>query len=878
MPKIIEIKEFTEIITNADPQDIPQNALTRMENALPQPGKVVKTHGFGDNFYRDKVDVIANPGIVWDDRQAWNDGKYWIDSALATALDRNFDNVVVFVHREFDNIPNGSGPGYAVIAYTVDETTGIVSLFYWDGDSWADIAGLLKNTFITFYHKKAANPIIQHNDILRFLPGNISDVGGNEAKTIWIGYLDRDLFDENITAGTAAEVTAGTKTYEKGFYNFRAEILKPDLIADNWTVAPGLDPEVLFLSGGTFNPDNAGCVRFYKFSFVYDGVQESELSDVIKADFTEDSFLNINLTFRKSAVNKRITALKVYRSLYSESGYKLVHTCDLTRKADKVLADDDALSGRWNIYYPALADINFDPVNSNYWIGVRNPADGAPSNPEDYTWKQIIAPTGTGHTVFTIDGGEDAWGGDYWDYRCSLKNQPVGGGDYGYLHSASFGVYCGTKTIILPDQDLSVENYAGAVIWVDHASAEQYYFQVLGNKEKAIHLGDDDIEENGPLDWKMCSVANGLFFVDAETIGGTVPVLHLRLFDTGLADGADAPLKNKINIKVNTEFALMFKDRLFTLNNVLDPADKKEVRPGWGGYSEMNQPDVLPDSNALTLPDREGGPGTGLAIVFGAVIFMKKHALFRLLVNDPADTSTWDMKEAKFNRGNVAKHGYVQVGETLYICSEDGIYQIDLSTITASDETPLLNNRISEPINDVYLALNSLEKENIKAGYDQIRSEIVYQFTPTSIKWAFNILTRKWRQINTSVNFDVHCIDQDANLVIADNTTRQLFSPVVAESTPFVIKSKTFHVSDERKEIVRYVKLRYKSALPISLNLYVNDDNDTPVKTYTLEASSTPVWVGRAIRYRCNNFRVEIASTVNNTAEIEIYDVNIEHD
>lgn len=44
---IIDMTEWSGLFTNADPEDIPKEALQVCTDFLPVNGKLVKTHGFG---------------------------------------------------------------------------------------------------------------------------------------------------------------------------------------------------------------------------------------------------------------------------------------------------------------------------------------------------------------------------------------------------------------------------------------------------------------------------------------------------------------------------------------------------------------------------------------------------------------------------------------------------------------------------------------------------------------------------------------------------------------------------------------------------------------------------------------------------------------
>jgi len=63
--------------------------------------------------------------------------------------------------------------------------------------------------------------------------------------------------------------------------------------------------------------------------------------------------------------------------------------------------------------------------------------------------------------------------------------------------------------------------------------------------------------------------------------------------------------------------------------------------------------------------------------------------------------------------------------DILYTCWYDGIYQLNLNNLSASDTTPTEILRMSEPINDKYLALSLAAKQAVKFGVDQMKNELI---------------------------------------------------------------------------------------------------------------------------------------------------------
>ncbi len=853
MQKIV-IDNWKSVFTNADTEDLPKELLTSLKNMLPRTGKAEKTFGLGDKFDFEIVDPID--GTPWDDDEVWNDGKYWIDSDLTKPLTTNADeaisNIATYIHKELI-CPNGSGIDYVYLAYFVNFTTYVVSIKFWNGEEWKDIDDLLVNSLGTYYHKRRfTNLIIQANGIIRFLPGNIALADGtNESKGIWIGWIDQDFFNENYTAGTAAEVTAATKDYQKGFYAY-------DSIVERPTIA-FLEIALEEIEGGA---STAGDKYYFKFSYFYDGNQETLLTENYSYHiFTaNDKYLQLTFRITLATHNKRITGLGLYKADTHDGTYYLATRIDLTRSLEDstaLYADDGAYGGAKNAYIPALSAYSF--TANPYQIKLK-------SATQTRTLDQPAV--GTGTTRISWSAGADVEAG-FWDEDWSLEEDD---GGFSQVASGADASYAGKQAVILAGQDMTEDIYIDALILVDY-NGDFYLAKILANVDQALFIDTEWTGVDNDQEWVILhSTRNHGYF--ANTYGDGSRVVY-RNFWNVFADGAAHPISSGVSTKVNGKFAVICKGLLFQWNIILDPGGKNEVREDWASYSQLEQYDVNPVSNTWPIPDREGGPGTGIGVSFGSVIFLKKHGLFKLAINDPSDKDTWILTEAKFDRGNIAPKGYIQVGHDLYICSIDGAYKIDLNVLAASDDTPLIQNRVSEPINDIYQALNDIsEKPNIISIYDHINTEIIFQLTAGAI-WAYNITTKFWREIDTDINMDAVCLDEAANPMIYDDSTKQLYSPRISELVGMQLKTKSFRIGVEREDIVRLVTVAYRSATALTVNLYV-EGGTTAVKTGTLPAASTPTTARVGLIYPCKVFVLEIIDSVNGSGYTDINKVIIE--
>jgi len=255
---------------------------------------------------------------------------------------------------------------------------------------------------------------------------------------------------------------------------------------------------------------------------------------------------------------------------------------------------------------------------------------------------------------------------------------------------------------------------------------------------------------------------------------------------------------------------------------------------------------------------------------------MKPKAVFKLSLPDPSDPNSWILTEAKFQRGNIAPNGYVQVGDSIYICSIDGIYRIDANIVAASDDTPLLQNKISEPINDIYQGLDNIaDKPNIRGIYDHLGTEIIWQFREGYV-WAYNIVENTWREIDTDLVFDALTLDENANPIIYDDDNKKIYSTLIPDNAGWLLRTKWFRTSFEHKEVMREMTISYKSTNILTVNLYVDRDDTTIVKTKTLPASTTQTRKRVCFEYWCETYMIEIVDSTQDTNESQIYKIILE--
>ena len=127
--------KVTGVFTNADPEDIPKNALQGSKNLYGRRGKLIKTRGAGDL------------GI----------------GAVGLAGGHTMRNLFTYVNA---NLPGG----YAYTTAQISDADGAVYMRSYISAVWANP---LSNAY---YHDSARNPVVMHGGVMRVLPGAVGEI------------------------------------------------------------------------------------------------------------------------------------------------------------------------------------------------------------------------------------------------------------------------------------------------------------------------------------------------------------------------------------------------------------------------------------------------------------------------------------------------------------------------------------------------------------------------------------------------------------------------------------------------------------------------------------------------------------------------------
>ncbi len=834
---MININQIVGLFTNADQSEIDQRYATKLQNARPINGKVVKTFDiaskmadFGENMY-----------------------------SLFTHLDNNHPTL----DRQYIGVNTDSN---VLTVRTYDSAL--------DSGSWTALT--LSETMNVKHSTVSKLAVLQDSRILRVMSGALGLFSGSECKSLWYGWIDYDLFDGLYTASD----------YTAQFFNYPTNIDKPDIGSLNFSYTLLTTTKT---NGLALNTD-----YFYKFSYVYDGIQEGLLSDPFKMAFLADENQEVEITYRhvRDTFNKRITSIKVYRSDTGKEGtYGYIQTIDYLRKGDSLnKKDSGGRSGRKYIYTPGVISALPNTISSRIDIyiydGAAWSAAKTVTNPSSYQ--------GTIADNFLLDAAltTDEWEKDVaividGDGASYTPGGMLGLEFYDSLADGTPKSYSGTNSFITVDSS-GTDNLIGDRIWYkDETAGDDISTTIDFNYSKAVKLADvipltEDSTDS--FSYQIVEQFTGSFRATQSTLTSVV-YIDYAFYDIGIALGEEHPLVNENiqtkSIRVNGDFGIVNNGRMWVFNPILDVGvgQKNESQVGWMAYSEAGQLDVMPLQN-VRKQDKDRGEITGSAKLFDNVVGTTKTSIFSVNPRD-LDPANWTSRESAHNIGNLATQGMIQVLGSVYVCHYDGIYKISANNLAETDNTPTESLKITDQIGDFYELLTPTYISQIKSEYDASKSEIIFTFQSdagTTI-YRYDVLSDNWREVleESGIVYSLMALDENADVLVFNTSDNITYSTATDGIAQFYVASKIFEIDQTREEVARYVYINYKSASALSLKIYIDYalTAQTTITDQLPASASIPTTRKIAIHTRCKYIKVEVYDSTASTSASEINSIKI---
>jgi len=515
----------------------------------------------------------------------------------------------------------------------------------------------------------------------------------------------------------------------------------------------------------TSDGTHANGFYYYKFVPVFDGNQEAPFADAYaykEVTGSGSKTINVSLTVDTDDWNKRITALKLYRSYSAtatgdqEPVYYHILTIPVNTKSES--SDRRAYTNSYIgnvVYQEGFNFSSYEPSGSTYyWIKVGS------------DWYRIADTLGGNTNVAIVDA----------HFSAGSLETFAGFANGDEIWDGSWGIYTGTASAVTNYESASAvasgtNGYAGRNVvfnnswtWADQEINNDVISQIVTGSTvdtvKVIKSEGKVIQVNN----RFTGFGNNItVFINKQYFfsqNGTKFTLNVS--DYGLADLALHPLGAIDKIAVNHKYSVNIGGRQFVGNVRLDPDDIAEDHEDWIIYSEVLQPDVLPIINFIQIQDTQGGEITGLSSHLGSLVVFMTRGIYRLDVPS-TNPSTFSLLEAEENFGCVAPNSIVQVGQDIFFAGTDNAYAID----SGFNISP-----ITEPIKDVYQAATNIQ--NSRFFYDPKKNRILCRFgDDTRNIYAFDLIVQAWYKLDMAADkeADIFAIDSDLNVYSITHTS-----------------------------------------------------------------------------------------------------------
>lgn len=671
---------------------------------------------------------------------------------------------------------------------------------------------------------------------------------------LWYGYIKRkffhDLWDHSHTTPV--------------WYDCDAAVAYPA----TWTYS---SLTLQSVGGGELEAGH----HFYKAVPVFDGGQTALFGEG-KAHYEIESgttnILLLTMGFSDANWNPRTTHIKIYRQINTaaqnddDALYQLVQTVSTQNDPAVVTGTGDTMEKRWydrskswgvndwaptgDLGSPSNNDLkyqverlglNADILSNTATLITLNEDGTLPSwnVGEDYEIKKYKYVTDTWVYQSTEDTGTDGWGGK-WAYYVSAASYEDGE----FLH------------YIIKEQSA--------------------YRIILDNNDKVLALDGD------PTNNTSVSLRIGRWMWDYSTPNAT-----LRMVDAGLLPKGSHPLAGITSVEAYYKYHAYFKGRNYVLNLAFDPSGENEQYPDWVGFSEVDQPDVIPNKNFIMPDNANGGEGQGLFVLdkADALAVFYRHDIAYLNV-PRADPTAWSKHEHEGDIGLITDAAIVRTPIGYFFCYDTGIFFMGLD---GSIKGP-----VSFPIDDVYrAAVAAGSSPNFSAMYLSERRIVLIGLGTDTETWALEIDSifgdyPKWFKFPFGLVSEVQvrpersAVDESGYFYLHqwEGTAIYRLNEALTGTELFGTKFKSAYIRTgdmKKKHLVREVGINHKGSDNITPKIYFDDGATSDTKT-AITASAAGEDRRIAVKRRCRNVAVELTTAASDNIDHEIRGLELEVD
>ncbi len=347
--------------------------------------------------------------------------------------------------------------------------------------------------------------------------------------------------------------------------------------------------------------------------------------------------------------------------------------------------------------------------------------------------------------------------------------------------------------------------------------------------------------------------------------------------DTGDINGTVHPT-GETSLDVNFTYAVNLEGRQYVAGVALNPSAENEIHDDWVMFSELNQPDVIPITNYISIPDMQGGEIKGLAKLLGDLVVLQSKGIYRISIPS-ASPSSWSLSESEANIGCVAPDSIVEHEAGIFFAGKDNMFYLGSNF----EAIP-----ITTSIKDVYQATANLE--NTRAIVDVKKNRLLCKFGNSNTTIYALDITKKaqgvehWSKIDNSgsKNADLFTIDENLKVYAIESGTSSYLVEIdpntASESVGFSRKTGWISIGGlDRAGVLRRFNIRYHSQDSITAKFYIDGDTSTVVKTITIPPDTAGAdWYKCKPNIRCRYFMIELTQTAVADSPVEIRRMEVE--
>tara|TARA_Y100001938_G_scaffold150482_1_gene241600 strand:+ start:8067 stop:11060 length:2994 start_codon:yes stop_codon:yes gene_type:complete len=386
--------------------------------------------------------------------------------------------------------------------------------------------------------------------------------------------------------------------------------------------------------------------------------------------------------------------------------------------------------------------------------------------------------------------------------------------------------------------------------------------------------GNDSVDV--PLNAKVAGSSYHLMIGDGYEWSQNGDTQYLTFWDYGLTDGALHP-NGETSLNTKFKYSVNLEGRQYVGNVKIESTDGIETHKDWVMFSDLNQPDVIPITNYISIPDLQGGEIKGLARLLGDLVVLQSKGIYRISIPS-ADPSSWSLSESEPNIGCIASDSIVEHDSGVFFAGKDHMYYLSANF----EAIP-----ITTSIKDVYQMTAYLE--NTRAMVDVKKNRLLCKFGNSNNTIYVLDLTKKaqgvehWSKIDNSgsKNADLFAIDENLTVyAVESGSTSYLVefdSDQPSENVGFTRKTGWISIGDlDRSGVVRRFNIRHLSLSDITVKFYIDGDTSTVVKTITIPADNSGAdWYKSKPNVRCRYFMIELTQPADGE-DVEIRRMEVE--